>query len=249
MKNYIVISGGTSGIGLEIVKKLSENENSVIFSISRNESRINEAKTMHKDNSNIHFFKGDVSSQADCNLFYDYIKSYTNEVTSLINGAGIIKSGNIESLSLEDWNTVMNVNVNGIFLLSKTMLPLLKNIKNASVVNISSISSSLPSSTSTTYSVSKAAVDMLSKCMAKEFATFGIRVNTINPGVVETNLQINNGIFSEEQYRNFISAQNISYPFGIGQPNDIVGIVKFLISEEAKWITGAQITIDGGKSL
>lgn len=138
--------------------------------------------------------------------------------------------------------------MNGIFLTIKTFLPLLKKANDASIINISSISSKIPGS-SIAYSCSKATVDMLTKSLAKELSKYNIRINSVNPGIVDTGFQVNNKLLNTKEYLDFLDKMKTKYPLGIGETTDISNLVMFLVSKKAKWITGCNYIIDGGFSI
>lgn len=240
MKRVAIVTGGTKGLGLEIVHRLIS-DNYIVYSIARGfKSEIG--------TSNAYFYSVDVTNIDDLIALSDRINADTGRLDLLVNNAGITASGGIEDIDYDNWNNVMNVNVNGVFNCTKIMLPLLKKSDSASIVNISSISSKIVSS-SMAYSCSKSAVDMMTKCLAKDLAKHNIRVNSISPGIMKTGFQINNSIISENEYNDFIDKCSCDYPFGIVKAEEVAELVSYLGSSKARCITGANITIDGGRSL
>jgi NAD(P)-dependent dehydrogenase (short-subunit alcohol dehydrogenase family) len=125
---------------------------------------------------------------------------------------------------------------------------LLKKSEYPSVVNISSISSRL-SGASMGYSVAKAGVDMITCCLARELSKYKIRVNSVNPGITKSGFQVHNGLMNDEQYEKFLSDISKSYPIGLGDCEDVSELIFYLASEKAKWITGSNYIIDGGRSI
>jgi len=250
--NTYLVTGGTSGIGLGIVKKLLSLENSRVISISRGQKRITEAKeSLNFASERVEFFSGDVSKPDIIASLVQEIDSKYSSLYGLVNCAGIILPGGIEDCSLEAWEVTMNANVNGSFIVTKAFLPLLKkNNPPASIVNISSVCS-LRGGSSISYSTSKAATDMFTKCLAVELAKYKIRVNAVNPGVVVSNLQMAAGIVSnQEEYDAFLTRMKPLHPLGrVGTPEEIANAVVFLLSEESSWTTGAILSVDGGRSI
>ncbi len=240
MKN-ILITGASTGIGLSIAKKFLENKNKVI-SITRNKEKINFV------NDNLEYYFADVSSKSSVSDVFREIETEYGHIDVLVNNAGIIIPGGIESLDFEDWKHSLDINLSGYYNVTKTFLPLLKKGKDPCIVNISSISAKLGGS-SIAYSVAKAGVDMMTNVLARELFKYGIRVNAVSPGVVNSGFQVANGVVPKEQYEEFLNNLNPGYPLGIGDVSEISNATYFLASSEAQWITGANLTVDGGKSI
>ena len=250
MKKVILITGGNSGIGLGTVKYLLKKEYKII-TVSRNENSIKNAKEQLGELSKqVLFLQGDISKIEDCKNIFNNIEKKYNKLDGIVNSAGITTSGGIEEESIEDWNKTINTNLTGIYILIKTLLPLLKKGINPSIVNVSSISS-IRVGSSISYCVSKAGVDMLTHYLGKELAKYNIRVNSINPGEVYSNLNIVNGRYTKEEYDEKMSKRAKSYPLGkIGDAeNDLAPTIELLLSDNSLWTTGATYIIDGGISL
>ena len=250
-KKVVLVTGGTNGIGFGTIEYLIEQGNYEIISVSRGEKNINLAKEKLKEKANsVLFLQGDISSEIDCKKVFDEINEKYGKLDGLVNSAGAIKLGGLEEQTLEQWNNLINVNLTGIFLLTKTLLPLLKKGRNASIVNISSMSSER-AGLSIAYCTSKAGVDMLTKYMAKELGKYNIRVNSVNPAAVYTNIYVASGDFTQEGYDKWSNSKGTSYPLGrIGDAKkDIAPTIEFLLSDKCLWTTGGIYLIDGGKSL
>lgn len=246
-----MITGGTSGIGLETIKTLIKNEEYQIVSVTRSEKRVTEAtELLGLEARKIDFLLGDVTQKEDCLNVYEYIKLHYGMFYGLVHGAGVMKNGGIEGESLDDWAFTMNTNLHSVFLLTKTLLPLLKKNKEGVIVNISSIASDRAGA-SLSYSVSKAGIDMMTKHLAKELGKYHIRVNAVSPGIVRSNFHFTSDIFQTLQEREaFLEEAKKLYPIGrIGEPSDIAPLIEFLLSEKASWITGSIMRIDGGRMV
>jgi NAD(P)-dependent dehydrogenase (short-subunit alcohol dehydrogenase family) len=164
----------------------------------------------------------------------------------LVNAAGIIGSGTIESTTLEEYDSMMDINLRSVFHLIQLALPHLKKTK-GNIVNVSSVTGLRAFPGVFSYCVSKAGVDQLTRVAALELAPSGVRVNAVNPGVVETNLHRRAGM-DEPSYRNFLKHSETTHPLGrVGQPREVGDLIAFLCSEKAGWITGETISIDGGR--
>ena len=199
-KKIVLVTGGTSGIGLGTIEYLLEQDKYEIISLSRGEKNLSVAKEkLGSKACNVTFLQGDISKEQDCKKIYEEIEKKYNRLDGLVNSAGIIKLGGIEEQTLEEWNNSININLTGIFLLTKTLLPLLKRGTNPSIVNISSMSSERAGG-SIAYCASKAGVDMLTKYMGQELGKYNIRVNSVNPAAVYTNIYVASGDYTQEGY-------------------------------------------------
>jgi NAD(P)-dependent dehydrogenase (short-subunit alcohol dehydrogenase family) len=169
-------------------------------------------------------------------------------ITTLVNAAGIIGSGNVETTSDDQWDAMMDINVDAPFRLMRAAAPHLPPSA-GSIVNVSSVTGLRAFPGVLAYCVSKAALDQLTRCAALELAPKKVRVNAVNPGVVISNLHRRSGM-SEESYRGFIDRSRETHPLGRpGTPEEIADLIYFLASESAGWITGETISIDGGRHL
>lgn len=250
-KKVVLVTGGASGIGFGTVEYLLEQGNYEIISFSRGDNNIALAKEKLGENaSRILFLQGDVSKEEDCKKIYEEINNKYGKLDGLVNSAGIIKMGGIEEQTLEEWNNSINVNLTSIFLLTKTLLPLLKKGTNAAVVNISSMSSERAGG-SIAYCSAKAGLDMLTKYMGQELGKYNIRVNSVNPAAVYTNIYVASGDYTQEGYDKWSASKPPLYPLGrIGDAKkDIAPTVEFLLSDKSLWTTGSIYLVDGGKSI
>jgi NAD(P)-dependent dehydrogenase (short-subunit alcohol dehydrogenase family) len=167
----------------------------------------------------------------------------------LVNAAGIISLGTIETTSLAEWDRMMEINVRVIFQLVQAAVPHLEKTR-GNIVNVSSVAGLRSFPNVLAYCVSKAALDQLTRCSALDLAPKGIRVNAVNPGVVVTNLHRRSGM-DEQKYAAFLEHSKTTHPLGrVGKPEEIAELIFFLASsEKAEWITGETVSIDGGRHL
>jgi NAD(P)-dependent dehydrogenase (short-subunit alcohol dehydrogenase family) len=190
----------------------------------------------------------DVTAAASPDAIVDAARREIGGVTTLVNAAGIIASGDIETTGDEEWDAMLNVNLRAPFRLMRAVAPLLPS-PGGTIVNVSSVTGVRAFPNVLAYCVSKAGVDQLTRCAALELAPRGIRVNAVNPGVVITNLHRRSGM-SEENYSAFLERSRETHPLGrAGAPNEIAELIYFLSSDAAAWITGETISIDGGRHL
>ena len=166
----------------------------------------------------------------------------------LVNAAGIIGSGSIETTTDEAWDRMLNINVTAPFRLMRAASPALVERQGA-IVNVSSVTGLRSFPGVLAYCVSKSAVDQLTRCAALELAARGVRVNAVNPGVVVTNLHRRSGM-GEDQYAAFLERSRETHPLGRpGQAEEIAELIAFLASPRSGWMTGETIAIDGGRHL
>lgn len=247
-KKTVLVTGGSSGIGLAVTRILTEQDSWRVLAMSRDRDKQAEAKrSLGAAAENVKFISGDTCDVTSCNHIAEWIDHEFGRLDGLVNCAGTISVGGIEAETLSGWHRVLEVNLTGTYILTHAVLPMMKRARTASIVNISSVCSLRPCS-SVAYSVSKAGLDMFTKCLAQELARYQIRVNAVNPGVVRSNLQIAAGVVDD--YEEFLKRMAPLYPLGrTGVPEDVAGMVRFLLSEEASWTTGAIISIDGGRAI
>lgn len=169
-------------------------------------------------------------------------------IDALVNAAGIIASGTVMDTTDAGWDTMMNINVRAPFRLIREAAPSLIAQKGV-VVNVSSVAGLRAFPGVAAYAVSKAAVDQLTRVAALDLAPHGVRVNAVNPGVVVTNLHRRGGM-DETKYAEFLEKSKTTHPLGrAGTPEEIAGLVAFLVSPQSAWMTGDTISVDGGRHL
>lgn len=193
-------------------------------------------------------FQADITEAAAPERIVAAATAQLGGLTTLVNAAGIIASGTVQSTPDEQWDTMMDINARAPFRLMRAAMPALIASRGA-VVNVSSVTGlrSFPGVLS--YCVSKAAIDQLTRCAALEMAATGVRINAVNPGVVISNLHRRGGM-NEDHYRAFLERARDTHPLGRpGQPEEIAELIFFLASDAAGWITGETISIDGGRHL
>ena len=241
MNNKIILITGTNaGIGKSILKLL-EKEKCTVIATTR--------KKIKKNKKNIFYYNLDVTNENQWEELTNYIKIKFGRLNGLINNAGIRVSGKIENTSLELWNDIINTNLTSIFLGYKHALPLLKKGKKASIVNLTSISGIRGIKNMLAYSASKGAIVTLTASLALDLAKYGIRVNAIAPGAVDTKMvwSLKKEINSEKIFNQRIKE---THPIGrIATPDEIANAVIFLAGEKSSFITGITLPVDGGRSI
>jgi NAD(P)-dependent dehydrogenase (short-subunit alcohol dehydrogenase family) len=244
----VVVTGATSGIGRAAAEAFAREGASVVL-VARRATLLDQVVDgISGGGGRAAACAGDVTDDASPERVVQTAIEQFGRIDVLVNAAGIISTGTIESTTDAIWDRMMAVNLRAPFRLMRAAAPHLAECKGA-VVNVSSVNGLRSFPGVLAYCVSKAAVDQLTRCAALEMAPLGVRVNAVNPGVTVTNLHRSSGM-DEAQYAAFLERSKTTHPLGRpGQPEDVVGMILFLASERASWMTGETIPIDGGRHL
>ena len=243
----VLVTGASSGIGRASAHLFAKSGASVI-AVGRNENELNKLQDSAEGFEGTlkpHVADVTETSQVD-RLVAETVETY-GQIDVLVNCAGIIKSGSLETTSLDYWDAMLNINLRSVFYIMQKCVPHLETAK-GNIVNVSSVTGTRAFPGVLAYCVSKAGVDQLTRCAALELAPRGIRVNAVNPGVVETNLHKRGGM-GVEDYEKFLENSANTHPIGrAGQPEEVAELIHFLASGKAGWITGVTYAIDGGRA-
>lgn len=232
----IVISGGTRGIGLAISERHAR-AGDTVFSLCLNPERIN------KTRANIHVIKCDIREPKSVNNCIYQILSEVGNIDVLVNCAGIQQppSDGLEHIDHDDWRNVLCTNLDGVFHLCKAVIPGMKKRREGVIVNMASVAATDGYPMACAYATSKSALIGLTKSLAKELATYNIRVNAIMPSLTMTDAALGLPVETLERLIN-------SVPLGrIALPEDIAGVSFFLSSPDANYITGELFRVAGGR--
>jgi NAD(P)-dependent dehydrogenase (short-subunit alcohol dehydrogenase family) len=243
-----LVTGASSGIGRATAERLAR-EGARVAVTARRKDRLSEVVSrVEASGSEAKAFGCDLTSESDRKRLVDEAASHYGGLDVLVNAAGIIGFGTIEDTTLEAWKQMFDVNVVSIFHLMQLSLPHLIPRK-GNIVNVSSVNGLRSFPGVLAYCSSKSALDQLTRCSALELAAKGVRVNAVNPGVVVTELHRQAGL-NEDAYNAFLERSKTTHPMGrVGQPEDLAALITFLASEDASWITGATVSVDGGRHL
>jgi NAD(P)-dependent dehydrogenase (short-subunit alcohol dehydrogenase family) len=244
----VVVTGASSGIG-KATSEAFAREGAKVALVARRGEVLNETvASIASAGGTAMAISADVTREEDRNNVIDSVVSAWGGVDVVVNAAGIIGFGTIENTTLEDWQEMFDINVVSVFRLTQLALPHLIERK-GNVVIVSSVTGVRSFPGVLAYCSSKSAVDQFTRCAALELADKGVRINAINPGVVVTNLHRAGGL-NEDSYEKFLEHSKTTHPLGrVGNPEEVAALILFLASEDAGWITGSTLPIDGGRNL
>lgn len=239
-----IVTGASRGIGREIALTLAESGADVVINYNGNKERAEQvASEVEKLGRKALVIQADVSSSEEVEKLISSTVDYFGKIDILINNAGITRDNLIIRMKEEDWDKVIDTNLKSVFLLSKSVSRLMMKQKSGKIINISSVVGILGNAGQANYVAAKSGVIGLTKSLARELAPRGINVNAIAPGYIETDMtdELN------EEIKAKISEQ---IPLmKIGKPKDIANAAKFLVSDDAAYMTGQIIHVDGGMAM
>jgi len=240
MTKLALITGGTRGIGAAISKSLSEHGYNVIANYCTNDEM---AQEFHKE-TGVKIMKWNVSSYDECVAGVRNIEDeYGDNISVLVNNAGITRDSMLHKMSPEDWYDVLHVNLDSCFHMSRSVINQMREKKYGRIINISSINAQAGQVGQTNYSAAKAGIIGFTKALARESAPKNITVNAIAPGYVMTDMVAK---IPSEFLDKLIGLIPMSR---LGRPEDIARAVAFLASDEASYITGETLSINGGHNM
>jgi NAD(P)-dependent dehydrogenase (short-subunit alcohol dehydrogenase family) len=240
-KKVAIITGGGSGIGKAIAMAFVHEGAQVVIA-GRDSKKL--ALAAEEIGAGCLAVAADVSKAADVQMLVSTAVEKFKNIHILVNNAAVLLAGTAESLSEQDFDQTFNINVRGLWLLSRAVLPHIRAAGGGSIINIGSVLSLLGARNRVAYSASKGAVMAMTRAMALDHAAENIRVNCICPGIVETELVAK---FNADEN---VHRQRLAlHPVGrFGRPEDIASAAVHLASDESSWTTGSTLTVDGGYS-
>jgi 3-oxoacyl-[acyl-carrier protein] reductase len=239
-----VVTGASKGIGASIAEHLSAEGASVVVNYATSKSGADAVvKRITEKGGKAIAVQADVSKPGDITRLFAETKTAYGKLNILVNNAGIYEFAPLESVTVEHFHKLFDLNVLGLLLTTQEAVKLF-GAAGGSIINISSIVGPMPSQNASVYSATKAAVDAITVALSKELGPRKIRVNSINPGVVETEGFHSSGL-AEGDFRKMAESQT---PLGrIAQPEDIAPAAVFFASDDGGWVTGQTLILAGGR--
>ena len=234
-----VVTGGARGIGKEIVTKFANEGALVVFACDMNKEALDE---LEKEFKNVKGYILNVTDREGIKVFVEKVKAEYGRIDALVNNAGITRDALIQKMTEEDWDAVINVNLKGVFNMTQAIGPLMMETGSGSIVSISSVVGLDGNIGQTNYAATKGGVVAMTKTWSKEFARKGakVRANAVAPGFVRTPMtdKVPEKILEDMKNKALLKR--------LGEAEDIANAVLFLSSEEASFVTGQVLRVDGG---
>ena len=239
VNNVVVVTGGSRGIGAEIVKTLANENYKVILNYNNSKEQAEKIQQeLLEQGKQIEIIKADVSKKEEAEKLIQFSLNKFNKIDVLINNAGISQEGLFTDVTEEEWQKIINTNLNSVFYCTQQALKYMIQKQQGCIINISSIWGETGASCEVAYSTTKAAINGMTKALAKEVGPSNIRVNAIAPGIIDTDMNKNLTTEELEQIKEEIPLNKI------GKAIDIAKCVKWLVEDE--YTTGQIISINGG---
>ena len=244
MSKTAIVTGASRGLGRAIAIGLAEDGYNIVINYAGNTAAAEETKAaVEAHGVQAITVQGDVSDKAAVDALVQTAIDTFGSVEVLVNNAGIVRDKLMRRMKEEDWDVVLNTNLKGVFLMTQAVSPYMVKARRGAIVNISSIVGEIGNRGQANYSAAKAGVIGLTKATAKEFASRGVRANAVAPGFIETDMT---AVLSDAVKQQLVA----DIPLGhMGQPEDIAEAVRYLVSDRARFVTGAVLDVNGGMAM
>ena len=248
--NVVLVTGATGGIGRSIVNKYSRQGLTLAIADKDEEQADKLVQEINHGNGKAMAFPGDLLDQNYCDSLANEVQKKLGSIDILINNAGLMRRGDITQTSDEDYDLSMKINVEAPFRLIRAAIPLMAEAGGGSIVNVSSCWGINPGPNHLIYCTTKAALAAMTKCLGRDHAHQNIRINAVCPNEVNTPMLRTGFEIRGLNPDDAIDELNQSVPIGhIAEPEEIANVVSFLSSDEARYICGSLVEINGGKAV
>lgn len=248
----IIVSGGASGIGLAIVNRFLKNGAQIVLFDNNTKAGYKVQEKYGKQGKTVKFIPTDVCSEKNVESSIKDALAYLGSVDVLVNNVGAMQTGGILETTVEQWDFILRVNLRSLFHICQKIVPFFLRQGHGNIINMASVFGVKGVSGFLGYSTAKSGVIGFTQALAGELMRSGIRVNSISPGIILTPLLTKIHFLNELSNKPMVikdSLQTVAPLTGtLGEPDDVAGVALFLASDDAKWITGTNIVVDGGFS-
>lgn len=245
MSRTALVTGGMGGLGEAICLKLDAMDYTVISTYSPGSKRAGAwLENMNSQGHRFHAFACDVADYDSCVACWQQAEEEVGSIDVLINNAGITRDVTFRKMTKEDWDAVIRTNLDSVFNMTKQAMPGMMERQWGRVINVASVNGQKGAFGQTNYAAAKAGMHGFTKSLALEVAKLGVTVNTISPGYIGTNMvmAIDDGVLSDKILPQIPMSR-------LGKPEEVAGLCAYLASEEAAFLTGANISINGGQHM
>lgn len=244
-----IVTGGTLGIGLAVVRRLIQEDTSVVLCSDRNEDVERTVAGLRDEGLEVKGLRADVTSSADMKELVSFATEAYGGVDILVNSAGVQRYGTVVDTEEDVWDEVLNVNLKGVYLASKHAIPEMRKRGGGSIVNVSSVQAFASQKGVAVYTASKGGINALTRAMALDHAQENVRVNAVCPASVDTPMlrwsaDLFKGEKSEEET---VKEWGRMHPIGrVARPEEVAEVIVFLAGPSASFVTGGEYKVDGG---